>query len=45
MRCAPMLLIQIHDISFKESSSNLSHIDVAASGSDKAIDWHLCASI
>lgn len=45
MRCAPMLLVQIHDMSFKEFSSNLSHTDVAASGSNKAVNWHLCASI
>ena len=44
MRCTPMLLVQIHDIHFKEFSSNLAHTDVAASGGNKAKDY-LCASI
>lgn len=45
MRCAAMLLVQIYHIHFKEFSSNLRHTDVAASGGNKAIGWHLSMCI
>lgn len=45
MRCAPMLLVQIHNIHFTEFFSNLSHIDVVPSSRNKTIDQHLSMCI
>lgn len=45
MRCVPVLLVQIHNIHFKELSINLSHTDLIASGGNQTINWHLSMCI
>lgn len=41
MRCVPVLLVQIHNIHFKELFINSSHTELIASHGNKTINWHL----